>query len=650
MDFKYLLFALFLAFSLKIEAQSENKEILFSVDGEPVYVSEFIRVYNKNLDLVQDENQKDVDEYLTLFTNYKLKIKEARALGLDKKPSYNRELTNYRKQLANNYITDTKVTDALIEEAYERVSYDVKASHILVKVGANASPEDSLAAYNSIVKLRNRALTEGFDVVRKEVHNGQTIYGEDLGWFSGFKMVYKFECAAYNTSVGDVSQPFRTQFGYHIVNVIDKRKSRGEVTVAHIMIANKLGNDASENPEERIQNIYQKLNQGDHFETLAKQFSDDKNSAAKGGKLTPFSSGQLNSVAFEDVAFGLENVGDISEPFQTNYGWHIVKLINKKPVPPFTDLKPSLEQQVKRDARSKLIDDALHQKLRNKYQVGNKQPALDYFAELLDDSYFTRSWKLPPTFEADASLVKIGEEQLYFRDFGAFLERNQHNINSKESFNTIVSKAYNEFINSNLVRYQEEHLENENEDFAFIVSEYRDGLLLFDLMETTIWNVAQTDSLALKDYYESHKENYVFPERIDAVVASSENQKALKKVAKLSEQGLPLEEIKSLVNSNDKIDVLFTVGIMSAEHQALPEGFEFKKGVSKIYKHHGAYVIASVKEVLPSKQKTFDDAKGAVIVDYQNDKEQKWLAELSEKYKVEINEASLNKIKSQLNK
>ena len=216
----------FLASSMFIvKGQSVDKDVLFTVANEPVYASEFLRVYHKNLDLIQDESQKDIDEYLKLFTNYKLKLTEARNLDLHKKPSYQRELSSYKKQLAKNYITDSKVTDVLVAEAYERTTYEVNASHILVKVDENANAQDTLVAYSKIIKLRDRTLKEGFDKVRAEVHNGQTVYGEKLGYFGGFKMVYKFENIAFSTNVGDVSQPFRTRFGYHIINVLDKRKS-----------------------------------------------------------------------------------------------------------------------------------------------------------------------------------------------------------------------------------------------------------------------------------------------------------------------------------------------------------------------------------------------------------------------------------------
>ena len=648
MKLRYL-FTLFLAcYGLNVKGQSVDKDVLFTVDNEPVYASEFLRVYNKNLDLVQDESQKDVDEYLKLFTNYKLKLKEARRLELHEKPSYKRELSSYKKQLAKNYITDSKVTDKLVKEAYERMSYELNANHILIKVDENANPQDTLAAYNKIIKLRDRALKEGFEKVRAEVHNGQTVYGEKLGYFGGFKMVYKFESVAYNTNVGDVSKPFRTRFGYHIVNVLDKRKSRGEITVAHIMVIENKNDSLAEKPEVRIQDIYKKLNQGEAFESLAKQFSDDKNSAPKGGMMKAFTGGQIRAKEFEDIAFALEHIDDVSEPFKTDYGWHIVKLHNKKAVPSFKIMRPELVEKVKRDSRSKLIDEALTNKLKTKYNISVKQPNLDYFVSILNDDYFKRTWKLPEDFKGNQPLVKIGDKQFTYNDFGVFLANSQRNATKKEAIKSLVSNKYDSFLNDSLVKYQEGNLEFENEDYAHIVAEYRDGLLLFDLMETTIWNTAKTDSTAIEQFYESNKANYVKPKRVDAVVASSAKQKTLKKVSKFLGKNMELDQIKSLVNSNDKVDVIFTSGIMDAQHQALPKGFDFKKGISKIQKHNDAFVVVNVKDVLPQEQKTLEEAKGAVISDYQNFKEENWLKDLREKYKIEVNQDVLEKVKSQL--
>ncbi|TBN04699.1 peptidylprolyl isomerase [Hyunsoonleella flava] len=626
-------------------AQVQHKDVLFTVADEPVYVSEFLRVYNKNLNLVQDESQKDIEEYLKLFVNYKLKLKEAKAQGLHKKSTYQRELGTYKKQLAKNYMTDADVNDALVREAYEHMTKDINANHILVRVAHDANPEDTLAAYNRIEDLRLRVLNDGFETTRKQVHNGETVFGEELGWFSAFKMVYEFEKAAYQTSVGEISQPFRTGFGYHIIKVLDKRKARGERTVKHIMIRPK-ENDTVFDAEKRIREIHKKIQQGEEFEALAKEFSDDKNSAPRGGLLKAFSSGQLSVPEFEDIAFGLQNEGDISKPVKTEFGWHIIKLVNAKPIGAFEEIKPELEQKVKRDSRSKLIEKALISKLKEKYDIADKIPDLSYFVSILNEDFYQRTWKLPEDFKGDVPLLKIGDKQLTNADFADMLLSQQKRIIGKKSFDKIVIDAYTSFLNSNLKQYQEENLENENEDYAHILSEYRDGLLLFDLMESTIWEAAKADSIEVEKFYVKNKENYVLPVRVYAEVASSNSKKVIKKVAKLMEKNMAAEDIKALVNTNGEINVIFTTDTMDVSHQALPKTFEMEKGVSKVYKHNNGFIVANVSEVLPKKQKPYEDVKGLVMSDYQTYKEDIWLEELKNKYKVVINNDALKRVKA----
>ncbi|PWK17992.1 peptidylprolyl isomerase [Xanthomarina spongicola] len=646
---KYFLVVVFsLCFFLN-NAQNSKDEILFTVDNDPVYVSEFTRVFNKNIDLVKDESQKDVDEYLKLFVNYKLKLKEAHALGLDEKPSYKNELANYKSQLAKNYLTDSKVTDELVEEAYYRTVNEVKASHILIRLSDNPTPEDTLTAYNDLIKLRERVISEGFEQVKSQVHNGKTIYAEDLGYFTGFKMVYDFETAAYNTNVGEVSMPFKTRFGYHIVIVQDKRASRGERTVAHIMINESRKDSLQESAKQRINDIYLKLQQGEDFESLAKQFSEDQSSASKGGMLSPFSGGQLTSIEFENQAFSLEKVGDISKPFKTEFGWHIIKLYNKKSVESYESMKGELEEKVKKDSRSQLINSALTNKLKKQYLETDKQPDLSYFVSILNDGYFSGKWALPQDFKANSPLIKIGTKQITNEAFGAYLEKNQRRNMPKVDFNKLVSDSYEQFLEKQLLQYKEEQLAFENPDFAYIVEEYRDGLLLFDLMETEIWNAAKKDSVGLNNFYNDNKESYFWNKRVDAVVASSAKKATIKKVEKLLRENKSPEQIKLELNSENSIDVIFSSGIMDAQHQSLPSDFKFNTGISEIYKFNDAYIVADVKEVLPKELKTFDEARGMVISDFQNYKEANWILDLEKKYTVTINQDVLAKVKAQLN-
>jgi len=644
MKIKHILFLFALLFLSLSVLQAQNKDVLFTIDKAPVYASEFLRVYNKNLDLVKDESQKDIDGYLNLFINYKLKLQEAKRLKLDEKPNYIREFENYKRQLTKNYLSDNKVTNVLVQEAYKRLQTEINASHILVRIDESASPKDTLVAFNEIVKLRDRVLNEGYEVVQKDVHNGKTIYAEDLGYFTAFAMVYPFETAAYNTKTGEVSQPFRTRFGYHIVTVFNKRKAREELTVAHILIKTK--NEGDLESETKINEIFKRLQQGENFEALAKQLSEDKGTASKGGEIKPFKSGELSSQEFEKQAYQLKNLEDISKPFNTEFGWHIVKLLNKKEMESFEEMKPKLESKIKRDSRSKVINDSRVKLLKEKYTIEENKDVLDYFKSIITEDYFNNRWRLPTHFDSNKTAFKIQDKIITYNDFGKYLIKSQNIYNNKASeISIIVDMVYNTLLESELLKYQEENLINENSDYAQIVEEYRDGLLLFDLMESEIWNVAKNDSVALQKYFNAYQKNYYFPERIEAIVASSSNKSITKKVSKLLDNGLDIEAIKNLVNTNGQVNVSFTEDIMEKTHQALPSDFKFKKGVSKVFKHNDAFVVVYVKEILPKTQKTFEEAKGKVTSDYQSFKEENWLKELSVIFTIQVNQDVLNKIK-----
>ena len=246
-------FLFFVCFATTVICQ--NSKVLLSVEDEDVTTNEFMKLYNKNLDLVKDESQKELDNYLQLFIDYKLKLKEAKRLGFDNDATYKREFQNYKKQLTKNYINDNEVTETMVQEAYDRSLYDVKASHILIL--NDPQVEDTLVAYNKLLEYRKVLQEEGFEGAKSKFHDGKKVLVEDLGYFSVFKMVYDFESKAYNTKPGEVSMPFKTQFGYHVVRIDDKRLSKGKVTVAHIMISNKQ-KDSTLNIKERIDNIYKK--------------------------------------------------------------------------------------------------------------------------------------------------------------------------------------------------------------------------------------------------------------------------------------------------------------------------------------------------------------------------------------------------------
>jgi len=630
-----------------LSAQENSENVLFTVDGEAVRSSEFVRVYNKNLDLVQDETQKDIDTYLDLFVKYKLKVQEAKRLGLDKEKSYLREFGNYKKQLTKSYMTDNEVTENLVREAYNRSIQDVKASHILVRVEEDVT--DTTEVYNEILELRQRVLDEGYKTVQKEVHNGKTIFAEDLGYFSAFKMVYPFENAAYNTEVGQVSEPFRTRFGYHFLKVWDKRESLGKVTVAHIMLTNNQ-KDSTIDIEQRINQIYEKLQSGERFESLAKQFSDDKSSAPKGGVLNAFTGGQLSSKEFEDVAFSLENEGDLSEPFKTDYGWHIIKLINKEGVQPFEKVENEFRNKVRRDSRSKLIQSAMTDKLIVQYDVKVDNEALAYFKSLIGEDYLKQAWEIPADLPSEKNFVTIKDTTLNYYDFAKYLSTKQRNYNNKNvSPDRIIKTEFEMFLEQNLMSYKEGHLEEENKEYAQVLGEYRDGLLLFDLMEQEVWNKASKDSLGLTQFYEDNKSDYQWQKRAVGTLFSGSSRKDMTEVRKMLKKSDSIQEVVNLLDEKEMVGIIHTTNTFDTDNQQLPEDFNFKKGISKVFEHNDSFHVLSVDTILPAGQKTLIEARGQVVSDYQIQLEDEWMASLKNRYDVSINQEVLNEIKDKLN-
>lgn len=641
-----------LAFLSTITVFSQNKkEVLMTIDGKPVYASEFKRVYKKNLDLVQDDSKKNIDEYLNLFIDYKLKITEAEAQGLDKEPEYESEFLKYRDQLSRNYLYEVKITEDLAKEAYERGKEQVNATHILIKVDYEAVAQDTLKAYNKIKSIREKALEgEDFKALAKKYSEepGAKERGGELGYFTVFSMVYPFENAAYNTKVGEVSEIIRTGFGYHILKVNDRRQAQPKIVVSHIMISDKKG-ARDFNPEERINEIATMLKQGESFESLAKQFSDDKNSAIHDGQLKPFSKGDLRSEKFEEAAYALENRGDISEPIKTDFGWHIIRLDKKLEPQTFDQQREKLEKKVGEGDRSMVVIHAVNNTIKDKYGFSEGESYSPFFETYLGDDILKRRWVMTPiSVEKDKTLFTIGTKNVTYTDFAKYIEDRQKTTRPYRSKETLLGDFYNEFETLALKNYFKERLADEDENYAGILSEYRDGLLIFDVMEKNIWDRGKNDSIGLQEYYNKTKNNYQWKQRVDADIYSATSQMSAQQIQKMLAEGTSSDEIKAVLNSDEKVNVLITPGVFEVDQEELPKNLEIKKGTSSIYPSNGSFVLVNIKEIIAPGVKSLDDVRGRVLSNYQNDIEESWMKSLHSKYKVEINKKTLKRIKKEL--
>lgn len=646
------LMLLFVLISSGILAQKNDlsEKTLLTIDGTHYDADTFMKVYLKNLDIVQDESQKDVDNYLQLYIDYRLKLQQAYDLGLDEDPDYKKELLNYRSSLSQAYLTDTEVTEQLVKEAYQRSKEEVNASHILVKVGRGATPADSLKAWDKIMAIK-KSLDAGADfatLAREKSEGPSAGNAGELGWFGPFRMVYEFEDAAYETAIGKYTAPFRTDFGYHILKVNDRRPSRGEVTVAHIMTFDKKGTK-DQTAATRIQEIYSQLEEGKTFEELAREFSDDLNSAGKGGKLSRFGTGGLNSPKFEDIALAMTEPGVYTKPFESKYGWHIVKLIEKHEIPTFDDQKKTLIDKITKSPRSRKITRSFTNKLKKKYGVAATTKAPQDLIAAISDSITTPNWSF--TYEgADSlkTLFSIKESKLTYGDFMKYTEKRQtQDFKPYPSKEEKINTFFNEFIDAKIMDYYDEHLERDNADFAFIYNEFKEGILLFNLMEKNIWEKAKQDTVALKTYYEQHQDQYQWKRRLDIVLTQNTTEEVAQKVAKLLKKGISTDSIKSTFNNDGRTKVLMSEGIVEETYNRFPENFEIKEGVSKIYKSpsDSFYKVIDVKEIIEPTGKTFKEALGTVMNDYQQVLEKEWKDNLRNGHEISIDKRTLRKVK-----
>ncbi|MEE9350415.1 MAG: peptidylprolyl isomerase [Flavobacteriaceae bacterium] len=621
---KKIILLLAILIAIPLSAQTKKDKVIFTIDDEPVYVSEFLRVYNKNKNVVSAENRKNIEEYMELFINYKLKLRDAKAMKLDTVSSYIIEFNKYKEQLIEPYLKDRVVSDKLVLEAYNRLKNEVRARHILIKVGANAKPIDTLVAYNRILDAR-KLIIDGasFTSVANDFSDdkdraGKVNNGGDLGYFSAFAMLYPFETAAYETKIGDISMPFKTKYGYHIVKVDDVRESKGEVQVAHIMIRDKKMDKNF--AKSQIDDIYNKFKQGEDFAFLAKKYSDDKASSVKGGVIRKFTLGKMLQ-PFADISFSLKKVDDVSKPFKTKFGWHIVKLVKKFPVPSFENSEEDLVKKIEKGDRSVLIGKSISARLKKEYDVNVNMENITIALDKNNKNY------------KNGTVLTIKEKQYSIDELKAYLANKKANNN------------YKGFVDEKVMGYYKDNLEVENPEFAATLKEYRDGLLLFDLLQKKIWTKAEKDTVGLQGYFDNNKSNYNWKKRVNASIASCTKKEKATLVQKLMNEGKSLDEIKESVNEGATIHVLFNEGTYEVNSNKLPQNFVAKEGVSMIHSDkNNHYTIVNVSEVLAPASKELKDVKGKVISNYQDHLELEWIKNLRSKYKVEVIKKALKKV------
>jgi len=626
-------------------AAQNNDPVLMTINGKPVYKSEFEYIYNKN-NTNNSLDKKTLEEYVDLYINFKLKVEEAKSQGIDTTASFVNELKGYRSQLTKPYLTDPKVDEALLQEAYNRMKEDVEVSHILIRLPQSPTAADTLAAWNRITAIQKRVVKEDFAKVAKEVSEDPSAEktGGYIGWISAFKTIYPFETAAYNTPVGKISEPVRTSFGYHLIKVLNRRNTLGEVLVSHIMKFTENGKDSlNKAVKQKIDSIYQLAISGEDFAKLAQTYSDDKSTSTRGGELPWFGTGRMVP-EFENAAFALKNTGEISKPVQSAYGWHIIKLLDKRGLASFEVVKPDLERKVKRDERANLAQQSFLNKLRQEYQFQVNQPALQEYYKLvkksLNDSAF-----LADASKLNKPIFSFAGKNYTQADFTNYLKHNA--VTSKTTPSDMINEKLNAYADKELLAYEDSKLESKYDDFRFLMQEYHDGILLFEISNREVWDKASKDTEGLKKYFENHKADYTwekphFKGRI-IYCKDKETLKTAKLIVKRSENDSIDKYLKSRLNDSIqyvKIDKgLYVQGENKAvDKYAFNSSDEFTPSPDYPY-------VFSWGKMLKKAPEDYTDVKGLVTADYQQYLENEWVKKLRAKYPVTVDEKVLKTVK-----
>ncbi|MFT3886069.1 MAG: peptidylprolyl isomerase [Flavobacteriales bacterium] len=681
--------------------------VLMTVDGRPVLRSEFEAIYKKNNKDAAVTKQA-LDDYLDLFINYKLKVRAAEEAGLDTVGKFRSELEGYRKQLARPYLIDRELNDNLMHEAYDRMGQEIRASHILVKVDAEASPEDTLAAWKRINALRGRVVAGedfgkvasgkgGSDDPSAAKNNG------DLGYFTALQMVYPFETAAYNTPVGQVSQPIRTRFGYHIIKVVDKRPARGQVRVAHVMIR-ATDEDSPEKraaAEAKIREAYGRIKSGElSFEDAALKYSDDESTSGKGGELPMFGSGKMIE-AFEDQAFALKSDGDISDPFRTPYGWHIVKRLEYKAPPTFEEAKGDLKSRISRDSRAEITRKKFLADLRAEYHYKEFPKELTPLYKLVDTTVFgkgailtdtllrkdvvegevmhkgvkydrvlsstvqsgkpvnvhgrkhedlpqlptdtvvvrdtQRGWVLPDAVKAKYTkpVFSIDGRSYTQADLLAYIQDHQRR-EPKQPMDKYVKDRFSSFVDDELLEYEDSRLEQKYPEFKMLMKEYRDGILLFELTDQTVWTKAVKDSVGLQSYYDAHKNDFMYPVRYDVDIYTCKNADVAKQARGLMKKGKKGKDVLDVVNKTAAGNISEQSGLFTVEEKPFLKDLGLPGLTADMPQDGGKVMFADLKRVVQPEPKPLNEARGLVTAAYQDQLEKDWIKELRAKYPVKV--------------
>ena len=617
---------------------AQDSHTLVTIGDNNYSIEEFDFIYGKNNSYTEEPKSKK--EYIDLFVNYKLKVHEAMAQGFDTLDSFVKEFNYYKAELAKPYLSDKSVTEELKKEAYQRLTQEVNASHILIRTEKSASPEDTLRAYNKIKSIQERINKgEDFNKLAAEFSEDPSAKQNQgkLGFFGGFMMVYPFESAAYNTAVGEVSDIVKTSFGYHLIKVHEKRDNRGELKTAHIMMMFRP--DAPESviaeKKARIDSIYQQIVKGDDFGTLAQNFSEDKNSARNNGELPWFGTGRMIP-EFSEPAYKLDSIGAISKVIRTPYGFHIIKLLEKRGIKSFEEMEDEITNKISRDERAFKEKKVVIDRLKKEYNYQENKELINQLKEnasIEADPVFYKSLE-----ELTGSIASFASQEVNTGSLKEFLQSNRQFTKKRKA--ALIEQLVNDFIEKSILDYEKSQLENKYPEYKFLLNEYHDGLLIFEISQKEIWNKASQNSAGIENYFNSHKSDYFYPEKLIGKAFFIKDKKDIKTVKShlTATPEISVDSLKQIIGT-DKIKCI-NGEFEKGEYVAIDKQvWNIKKSEGKTDEAY-PYVYA-IGETTAKKQKALDETKGQVISDYQTEIENQWINQLKEKFNPVVNTKAL---------
>lgn len=644
--FLVLVFCSLISFSFGQTKEPAKSLPLFTVGETTVTTDEFLYTYRKNhQNNTEDFTEKKVNEYLDLFINFKLKVAEAHARGLDTTAKFNTEFKTYREELKKPYRTEPDALEKLTQETYQHLTEEIRAAHILIAVKADSPPTDTLVAYQKISEIKRRVESgEDFEKLARELSEDPSAKynGGDLGYFTALQMVYPFEEAAYRAPVGGLSPIVRTRFGYHLIKVKDRKPARGEVEVSHILMRTGTGNDGK--VKSTAFSIYDQLKGGRNWDEVCKEYSEDANTKDNGGRLKPFGVGALASVPeFESMAFSLQQPGEISDPFQSSIGWHIIRLEKKIPLPEYKEMEPSLKRRVSRDERLQLSQQALSAKRKKEYSFTEDKEAKQSLLLLADSSLIQGLWKYQGQKEKlNTRLFSIKNNPVLISDFVSYVLANQKVTNLTPT--GYMNQLYENLVDEKIQIAEEEELKKKYPEYNSLLTEYREGILLFEIMETEVWNKASVDTLGQRNYYQNNKNTYQAGDRIEARIFTAQDKMIRDEIISKINEGdtltdADLKKFKSIQNYR----------VYEKKENKIIDRISWSTGLHET-ESDGLFYLVEVKQLVPPGIRSFDEARAQVISDYQDYLEKSWVRQLREKYRVKINNKGKKFVLAELTK